>query len=721
MKRLFPPFAIALSLLCAIAAAQKPVPTPPGDQDDVVKISTTLVQVDILVVDKDGRQVTDLKADEFELFQDGKAQKITKFGYFGNPLPPAPGQSTDTLTAKTGVPTSPVSNTVSPSGRLVTFIVDDGNCSLSTVGMAAARDALVKFVNEQMLPNDKVAIYQTRSGSSVLQQYTSDKQRVLQAARKLRWYPPGGTCSSPDGSFFERARTNIVNPVSSQGSAGTKSIESEEDRKRREAGEDFNRNNQTVGTIGVLNYVIRGLETVPGRKMVLFLSDGLPLRSRTGVSSTAMDVMRDLTDRANRGSIVFNTVNVRGTFDAGFVEARDEVDVSGVIDSARPSGTSLITANRERDSRQADEGMFFLSNETGGKYYQGSNYLDGPIDKALRSEQGYYLLGYEPDDDTFKGKNFHKLEVKVSRPGTKVIARSGFLAKPDTETVTKLKTADSELYQAIAAPLPKAGLDLRLMAFFGNTPGEGNFIRSLIALRGSEITFVSDAGGIQKAMFDVVAVTLDEKNKVSDEFNKTHTIKVDPATADFIKANGLVYSVDVPIKKEGTYSLRVAIRDASSKLLGSAGQAILIPELKKGRLYVSGLSISQLDAAGKYARPSLTKPDNGFALNQSKGGPVTRQFKKMSSTAYSYTVYNAGTNTAGLTTQINLYKDGKLMSEGTPKKIEAVPSVPGRIDDYGFLRLTSAVEIGDYTLEIIVRNAAKKEVSSQSVDFEIID
>jgi len=709
---------IGISMCCTAASAQTPTPSPTVQLEDVVRISTSLVQIDVLVTDKDGKQISDLKNDEFVLLQDGKVQKVTKFSYVGSQRRVI--QKPQNSVAVEQVLTLPISAGSEP-GRIVTFIVDDGNCAVSQLGMVATRDALEKFIDRQMLPNDRVAIYQTRSGSSMLQQYTSDKQILLRAVKRVRFYPPGGNCSSFDGSYFEASRSNTINSIGSDGAISSKSIESEQDRKRREAAEDFSKNNQTIGTLGVINYVVRGLESVPGRKMVFLLSDGIGIRDRTGISTTAMSVLRELTDRANRAAVLFNTINVRGTFDPGMIEARDEVDVSGQIDTARPSGTSLITANRERDNRIAGEGLFVLANETGGKYFQGANDLDGPIEKGLGLEKGYYLLGYEPDDEAFKGKEFHKIEVRVNRAGAKVASRAGFLARPDTETPTKLRTADSELYQAIAAPLPKAGMDLRLTAFYGNTAADGNFIRSMIAVRGGDISFVADAGGVQKVVFDVVAVTLDEKNKVIDEFNRTHTLKVDPLTADQIRANGLIYSVDVPVKKDGTYNFRVAMRDASSRVVGSAGQAISIPDLKKTRMLISGLSVSEQDADGRVIRPSLTKPDNGFALNSSKGGPMTRQFKRPSSAAFSYTIYNAGTDVSALTVQINLYKDGKLISEGPQKRIENPTISPGRIDDLGFLRLGGSVEPGDYSLEVIVRDPSKKLLSSQSIDFEIID
>ena len=718
MRLLLPCSFLLLTGFSLFVSGQQPTPTP--KQDEAVRITTNLVQIDVLVVDKDGKQITDLKPEEFVLKQDGKVQKITRFGYYSTAATPD-SVTKESVTSTLTVPRS----SAPPVGRLITFIVDDGNCALSNVGMVAAKEALEKFVIQQMQPNDRVAIYQTRAGSSVLQQYTSNKDRLLQSVRSIRWRPPTGSCSSPDGSFFEQARSNqigkTVEDEAGNRTTTLRSIENDQSRQSREAAEDFNRNNQAIGTIGVINYVVRGLEGVAGRKMVFLLSDGLALRGRNGISSTALQVMRDLTDKANRASVVFNTISVRGTYDSAALDVRDQIDITGEIDPAKPSGSAKVGADRERFTRDLEEGMYFLANETGGDFYRGSNFLDVPINKALSLERGYYLLGYEPDEDTFKGKEFNKIDVSVTRIGAKVASRSGFLPKPDVEATARLKTSDSELYQAIAAPLPKAGLELQLTAFFGNTPVDGSFIRSFVAISGNDINFTDEAGGLKKAVFDVVAVTLDEKNKVVDEFNKTHTIKVDPGTADAIKASGLIYFADVPVKQSGVYNLRFAIRDVPSKQIGSAGQSISIPDLKQGRLLLSGLSISELGPEGKYARPSLEKSENGFSLNSSRGGIVTRQFRSLSSAAFSYTVYNAGATGANITAQVNLYKDGKLISEGKPKAVSSQLTAPGRIDDFGFLRFDESVAAGEYTLELIVRDEVRKQAASQSIDFSVIN
>src|SRR5688500_1139367 len=291
-------------LLCIFvwsAPAQRPTP-----EEGVVKITTKLVQLDAVVTDKDGRPVRDLGITDFTLLQDGKPQKITSFSYVNTEAAATEPAKSGSSTGRAATPPTVLTVTASSGGRLITFVVDDGNCLLSQVGMIAAREGLQKFINEQMLPGDRVGIYQTRSGSSMFQQYTSDKTQLLRAAGKIRWYPPRSACGGPgDGSLFEPATPNTYDkPSVDSGRVNeVKTIEGDAERKIRQGGEDFKRSNHVVGTLGVLRYIVRGLERVPGRKVLFFMSDGIQINDREGRSMSSRAVLGDLTDLANRSSV----------------------------------------------------------------------------------------------------------------------------------------------------------------------------------------------------------------------------------------------------------------------------------------------------------------------------------------------------------------------------------------------------------------------------------
>lgn len=690
------------------------------DEEDVVKITSKLVQLDVVVTDAKGNQVTGLTSADFTVLQDGKPQTISGFSYVPMGGSGAAAQPQPVERSTKGQPTAPLTRSKPGArGRIITFVIDDGNCRASTEGMRASREALEKFITEQMLPGDVAAIFQTRSGSSMFQQYTSDRAQLMRAARKIRWYPPSGGCAANDGTFYDAARVSTETITTPD---GLKSIaaESEDERKRRELSEDRAKDHQVVGSLGVLRYAIRGLERVPGRKVLFFLSDGIPLRARDGRALRAVDQLRDLTDQANRAAVVLNTVDVRGVFDTSMIEARDEVSVLG-----NPRATDELSGLRRDAITNSQDGLKFLADETGGTLFKNENYLDAPLRRGLEVEKGYYLLAYEPEDETFKGKNFNRIEIRVNRPELRVISRAGFLGVVD-QTSERKKTGDSELYEAIVAPLPTSGMNLRLTASGGSSKASGTFVRADIHIPGQDVSFV-DSNGLKKAVFDVVAVTMNEKNEVVDEFTHTHTVSVPVTALATIEQNGLVYSADVKVMKSGSYNFRVALRDTNSGRLGSVSQVVEVPEMKAGRIFVSGLTVTAVDANGKFEAPEAPKKDAPFTLPKSPSSRAIRVFSRGSVIAYPYTVYNARLGADGrpkLNVQVNLYYEGKRLLEGKPTPADLAQQEDwSRINDYGLLKLNPNLKPGDYLLEVVVTDlsaSGKKAVSSQHVDFEVV-
>ena len=719
-----------------VRAQQKQQPPP----DDVVRITTNLVQIDAVVTDKSGNQIKDLSASDFEVFQDGKPQKIVSVYYFNTEVPERTRlQTADAKrSAEKGQPPAPQSVTNSANGgRILTFVVDDGSCESSFVGLNASRGALEKFIQEQMQPNDLVAIYQTRGGSSTLQHYTSDKAQLLRVARKIRWYPPRGICNENEnsGDFFGRARpTTFMKPR-----GGVRTIESDADRRSRGRIENSVRENQIVGLFGVLSYITRGLQRVPGRKTVFVLSDSISLMlpeletKGPAANPTVMmtpnvdniDAVTRLIDAANRASVVFNTIDVRGLQIPGVITAEDEfTNMSGRDGDIH--ATAQTSALRQANDGIRDGGMRQLANETGGRFFRNINSLDIPIRRVLNLEKGYYLIAYQPDADTFKREKFNKVEIKVRRPELSVRARSGFMGVTDEAVRPKKRTGDSELYEAIAAPLPNPGLNLKLTAFFGNTASEGSFIRTLVHLDGNQISFVDEPNGLKKGVFDVVAVTLNEKNEVVEEFNHTHTIRFPEANLDDIIRNGLIYSADIPVKKSGFYNFRVAIRDASSRLLGSVGQQIDVPDLKKKNLHLAGLAVGEVTIQnGKPVMPAIVPSQGGFSPVASLSQPAIRKFRPSSILGYSYRIYNAAlaksSQQPNLSVQVRLYKDGEVVTDYPAQVIQLEPQTDlSRLSDYGYMRLAPQMPPGDYTLQLLIKDLNDNRTTSEWIDFEVV-
>lgn len=155
-----------LLLICASAAAQttpgKPKEQRPAPvQSEVLRIETELVQIDLVVTDREGRLVGDLRREDFELYEDGKKQTISHFA-LGTAKQPArwisTGRKSASASDNTARRTGPVTNLI-PTGRHIVLAVDDFH--LAPENLLQAKRTLHKFLNEQMAPGDQIALATT--------------------------------------------------------------------------------------------------------------------------------------------------------------------------------------------------------------------------------------------------------------------------------------------------------------------------------------------------------------------------------------------------------------------------------------------------------------------------------------------------------------------------------------------------------------------------------
>jgi hypothetical protein len=191
----------------------------------------------------------------------------------------------------------------------------------------------------------------------------------------------------------------------------------------------------------------------------------------------------------------------------------------------------------------------------------------------------------------------------------------------------------------------------------------------------------------------------------------------------------LIYATDVPIKKAGTYNFRVAVRDGTSKNLGTAAQVVHIPDLKKAPLVLAGLTMTGVDPAGKFTVPGAVTAENAISVPESTAVAGVRRFSRGSIVAFVYSLYNARLNPAtgkpDLTIQMNLFLDGNIVLEGKPLPADLEPQADwSRISDYGRFRLNPNSVPGDYTLQLIVKDMLadeKNATTSGWIDFEVTE
>lgn len=719
MKKFILLFALAASLALT-AAAQTPAPTAtPVEDDDVVKISTTLIQVDVTVTDKNGKIVRDLKPEDFEIYENKEKQTITNFSFVA-----AAPEAAETIVAppkpeKNAIPLPPVPLKAAQVRRTIALVVDD--LGLAFESMYFVRRALRKFVDEQMQPNDLVAIIRTGGGMGALQQFTSDKRQLYAAIETVRWNSLGrGGISA-----FERLEAT---PLELSRAAGDTNVSDEDLEEEQQQLTDFNNFREdvfSVGTLGAINFVIKGMNDLPGRKSIMLFSDGFAICSPKAPDRCAriIESVKQLTDLSNRAAVSIYTFDARG------------LQITGLTAQDNTSGVSAgriqnLSSTRSAELFDKQEGLAYLAEETGGRSFFNNNDINDGLEKALEDQKGYYLLGYQPDDETFdaKTRRFNQLEIRVKRPGAKVRYRSGFFGVTDEqiEKPSTQQSASRQLFSALTSPFAASGIGLRLNTLFGNDRQQGSFVRSLLHVNAKDLKFTDEANGEKKAVFDVLAVSFGDNGLPIEQIAKTYTMNVKGDAYQKLLSEGFVYYFTLPVKKPGAYQYRVAIRDNASGEVGSANQFIEVPNLKKNQLTVSGIILENLTAA------EWQKLNGGSPANDPESGsrPMNdtslRRFKRGTVLRYGYEIYNAkldAAQKANLSARVRIFRDGKPILEGKNAPLDLTGQTDlQRVKASGALNLGDAMTAGDYVLQIVITDGLakkKRQIATQFVQFEI--
>lgn len=696
--------------------AQNPTGTP---TDDVLKISTTLIQADVTVTDKDGKIVTDLKPEDFEVYENGKKQEITNFSFISVDAKFAPTNPVKSPTAtKNSIPIPPVKLKAEQVRRTYALVVDD--LGLNFANVFWVQQSLKKFVNEQMREGDLVAIVRTGSGIGALQSFTSDKRQLLAAINKIKWNSQGRSGVSTFTPIDLSLKEELAGMPKLGG--GTHNPQGgEEDNKFEKEVEEFRNENFSVGTLGALNYIIRGMRDLPGRKAVMLFSEGFVLTQTDGLSNIPkpnriQNAMRVLADLANRSSVVIYTLDPRGLQEPAMGNAEDRI-----LDIFNASPTKKLQ-DRNDMFLESQQSLRFLAYETGGFPFINQNNLDLGMRQVLADQSSYYLLGYQPNADIFdpKKNKFNQLEVKVTRPDLKVRYRSGFFGVTDEKIQNVAQTPQQKLMNALTSPFGTSDVNLSLYPIYHNDAKDGDMIQALVYIDAKDLRF-AEGNGNRKANFDIVAMTFGDNGVPVSRISKNYTIEVSEKVYQNMLANGFVYTLGVPLKKSGAYQFRIALRDTNSDKVGAASQFVEVPNFKK-KMSISNLILDNFtpEALQKIKLGNSRDSSDRTALLNT----TLREFKRGTILRYDYVIYNPKQRQS-LTVQTRLIRDGKVIYEETPAPLKTDAQMDlMRLQSSGAITLGKNLEVGSYILQTIIVDAAAKgkdSFATQFVEFEIVE
>lgn len=727
---------VAIFAASLAASAQQPQPSPrqPADADEVLRVTTELVQTDVSVFDRDGKFVDNLKQDQFELKIDGKPQPISFFervvaGSVDEDAQLAAARGTSRGGAGKDSPAAvPLDR-----GRLVVFFIDDFH--LSQPSLLKAKAMLSRFIDTRLGQNDQMAVAAASNQLGFLSQLTDDKNVLKLAASRL-------SSREQRDSDMDRPRMNVVQAIAIDGNRSDVldyfvdqtirenpafSATNLEAARQQAALYVRQRASQIIDihsaiatrTLESLRGVIKTFERTPGRKLVYFISDGFALELHR---SGTYDRLRQVTDAAVRGGAVVYTVDARGLgaqlADLPHADDNSSPDPSGRLAGA---GLSMATASQEP--------LRTIAGETGGRAILNTEAVEAGVAKALKDTSVYYLLAWKPEREENRAGKFRRVDVSVrSRSDLTVLVQRGFYATPPDEPKRRDDAKSGaaaaaapdlrakELFAALRSPLPRAGLATALTLNYVRAKDAGLVLTASVQI---EIEATKPAAGVALPTdrVEVLIMVFDDQGK--EIFRNERNLGITPKDASVAVPD--VHRVFFPFQmliKAGLYQVRVASRDPKNRRTGSTSQWIEVPDLSKG-----GFSLSSVFLG---IRPAVTTAEDAKAEASAPQVLVVadRHFARGTPVRFLVYAYNAAPSTAAggkpdVALQVQVFRDDQPVITAPLKKIDT----EGMTE---FSRLPYAAEVsmqgvptGRYVLRITAIDRVAKTSAAQSVKFFI--
>jgi hypothetical protein len=432
------------------------------------------------------------------------------------------------------------------------------------------------------------------------------------------------------------------------------------------------------------------------------------------------DALQRLIDAANRAAVVIHTVDPRGVVFTGLTA---EDNINGF--SQEDIGNAY--SQRLQQLIDSQDGMVLLAKQTGGLFEAGKNDIGRSLRRIMEDGEGYYLIGYRPDEQTiaemtaYKLK-FHTIRVRVKRPGLNVRSRSGFFGQPDQQAAPKSVTRQERIVQALYSPFATGDLRVRLTTLFSQTQDEKSCINALLHFDANKLVFMEQPDGWYETDVAIVAATFDADGQQIDIADKVWFIRVKGRTYERMKKKGIAFLMRVPVKTAGAYQMRAVVCDTRGDQLGSATQFIEVPKMEEKQLMISGIVLAADELQPKAA---IDQAEGVMSEDNSNRTAAVRVFEPGDSIAWAYQVLNAKTDSSQkpqLEVQVKLFRDGKEVYTG-----QSAPMTSEVMKDTKRMIATGRMELkqispGDYALQVIVTDLLankKHRMAAQSIDFGI--
>jgi VWFA-related protein len=546
---------MSLRLLAFCLVASLPAAPLLNAQDNppVIKMTTRQVQISVVVHDKQGQPVADLKREDFTIYDKGQPQQIRYFVMETDQAPPAhppkllPGVF-DNRTIATA------SQTVTLPNALTVILIDSLNSDF--IGRAMARNGIVKFLG-QLQPGDRVAIYSLADGLEVIHEFTSDISSLIGQVDKQGTGSAAVAASShADANTGNAAVDRLVNRASAQVS-------------------NFYQERRAQTTLEALETIANHVAGVPGRKNLIWLSGGFPLFVGTRANGAAgrdfqsFDAETQQTLRAlNNAQVAIYPVDIGGlmtSFDFNPSMAQPDTP-SGMMQRPIP-GRSGVDRRATQDIIRTQATMYEVADRTGGRAFLNTNDITGSIRSAISDTAVSYTMAFTPTHNEWDGR-YREIRLKVDRPGVEVRCRTGYYATPEAANdANDVKIRAAAMRTARDSALLSTGLGVaaQVQQF---PSAAAPHLKVRFVLDANDLSFTQDAAGAWIADLDVLTVVRDRQGATLKELPDRLKLRQTQEQHQRSLKAGIPLNADLEAPVQSV-STRVVVRDAATGAVGS--------------------------------------------------------------------------------------------------------------------------------------------------------
>lgn len=572
---------VAASLGLAAYAQQPQTPSAPAP---TVKAAAEEVLLDVVVRDKKGHRVDDLKPEDFQIFDNGEPKKITSFRLVqGGEAIGAGGTRTEL---------DPLRQI-----RLVTMIFQ---CS-DTNSRRLARDAALDLLKGELPQNVYIAIETIDYKIEVLQAFTNDTALIRKAIDRAT--RSNVSDFSKDTETVRRQLEEMLGP----NTTGEQTMQQQiNNMAPTVTGNAPPSNPSAFATVAMAQMLLEMIRTeqsysmtdsgrtsiyalldavkeqyrLPGRKTILYFSEGFV------VPQELDHPFEETLSIANRANVSFYTVDAHGLttistnvatrdmLNAAAQSSRDQATtVSGPV---RQDQANLIDTSINSTRANSQTALGELAESTGGALIANTNDLRAPLHKLAEDIQTYYEISYNPEIKTYDG-SFRKITVKMASSDLRVQSRSGYIALPPALAKgSVLRAFEVPLLTALDAPELPQGFSYEATAMHFRSPQGEPVCELIMDVPLADVTLEKQGTGQSIGRMSYVALLKDEKGEVVKKFQNDRAFNVPADKLEGFKASHFIYTEHFDLTP-GRYTVETAVLDGQSNRISARKSSLTMP------------------------------------------------------------------------------------------------------------------------------------------------